>query len=216
MTTYLQAVNDVLVRLRETEVSTVSETSYSTLIGKFVNDAKRQVEDAYEWNVLGTTVTVTTTSGTYSYSMTGAGQKFRVQDAINSTSKISIVNVPFATMNRYLNFGTPSNSIPTYYTFDGVDSSYDTKVTLFPIPDGVYSIKFSVIVPQAVLSSDSTVIGVPAELIVQSAYARALVERGEDGGLNSSEAYQLYRSMLSDYIATEATRYPEFGSFQAV
>jgi hypothetical protein len=146
MTTYLQAVNDVLVRLREEEVSTVSETTYSALIGKFVNDAKRQI----------------------------------------------------------------------YYTFDGVDSNYDTKVTLFPIPDGVYSIPFSLIVPQAVLSSDSTVIAVPAELIVQNAYARALVERGEDGGLNSSEAYQLYKSMLSDYIATEATRYPEFGTFEAV
>ena len=216
MTTYLQAVNDVLVRLREEEVTTVSETSYSALIGKFVNDAKRQIEDAYEWNVLGTTVTLTTTSGTYSYSMTGAGQKFRVQDAINSTSKISIENIPFANMNRFLNFGTPSSSIPMYYTFDGVDSNYDTKVTLFPIPDGVYSIKFSLIVPQAVLSSDSTVISVPAELVVQNAYARALVERGEDGGLNSSEAYQLYKSMLSDYIATEATRYPEFGVFEAV
>jgi hypothetical protein len=216
MTTYLQAVNDVLVRLREPEVSTVSETTYSTLIGKFINDAKRQVEDAYEWNVLGTTVTITTTSGTYSYSMTGAGQKFRVQDAINSTSKISIDNITFASMNRYLNFGTPSSSIPMYYTFDGVDSSYDTKVTLFPIPDGVYSIKFSVIVPQAVLSSDSTVIAVASELVVQNAYSRALVERGEDGGMNSSEAYQLYKSMLSDYIATEATRYPEFGTFEAI
>jgi hypothetical protein len=216
MTTYLQAVNDVLVRLREEEVSTVSETTYSALIGKFVNDAKRHVEDAYEWNVLGTTSTITTTSGTYSYSLTGAGQKFRVQDAINSTSKIGLENIPFALMNRYLNFGTPSTSIPEYYTFDGVDSNADTKVTLFPIPDGVYTIKFSLVVPQAVLTDDSTVISVPAELIVQSAYARALVERGEDGGLNSSEAYQLYRSMLSDYIATEATRYPEFGVFEAV
>ena len=216
MTTYLQAVNDVLVRLREEEVSTVSETTYSALIGKFVNDAKRQIEDAYEWNVLGTTVTITTTSGTYSYSLTGSGQKFRVQDVINSTSKISMENVTFATMNRYLNFGTPSSSIPMYYTFDGVDSNYDTKVTLFPIPDGVYSIPFSLIIPQAVLSSDSTVISVPAELVVQNAYARALVERGEDGGLNSSEAYQLYKSMLSDYIATEATRYPEFGTFEAI
>jgi hypothetical protein len=216
MTTYLQAVNDVLVRLREEEVSTVSETTYSALIGKFVNDAKRHVEDAYEWNVLGTTSTITTTSGTYSYSLTGAGQKFRVQDAINSTSKIGLENIPFALMNRYLNFGTPSNSIPQYYTFDGVDSNADTKVTLFPVPDGVYTIKFSLVVPQAVLSSDSTVISVPAELIVQNAYSRALVERGEDGGLNSSEAYQLYKSMLSDYIATEATRYPEFGVFEAV
>jgi hypothetical protein len=216
MTTYLQAVNDVLVRLREEEVSTVTETSYSALIGKFVNDAKRQIEDAYEWNVLGTTVIIPTVSGTYSYSLTGAGQKFRVQDAINTTSKISITNITFASMNRYLNFGTPSSSIPMYYTFDGVDSNSDTKVTLFPIPDAAYNIQFSLVVPQAILSSDGTAISVASELVVQNAYARALVERGEDGGMNSSEAYQLYKSMLSDYIATEATRYPEFGSFEAI
>ena len=46
-------------------------------------------------------------------------------------------------------------------------------------------------------------------MVEQNAYARALVERGEDGGLTSSEAYNLYRSMLADYIALEATRYPE-------
>ena len=81
--TYLQLINDVLIRLRETQVSTANETSYSTLIGKFVNDAKRQIEDAYAWNVLGQTVTFPTVAGTYIYSMTGAGQKFQVMDAIN-------------------------------------------------------------------------------------------------------------------------------------
>jgi hypothetical protein len=216
MTTYLQAVNDVLVRLREEEVSTVTETSYSSLIGKFVNDAKRQIEDSYEWNILGTTIVVSTVAGTSSYSLTGAGQKFRVQDVINDTNNTGLKNIPFVNMNRYLNFGTVSNGVPLYYAFDGVDASYDTKVTVFPIPDGVVSLRFSLVVPQAPLSADGTVILMPSELVVQSAYARALVERGEDGGLSSSEAYQLYRSMLSDYISTEATRYPEFGSFEAV
>ena len=75
-TTFLQAVNDVLVRLREVQVSSLSETTYATLIGKFVNDAKRQVEDAYSWNVLTTTITVPTVSATSSYTVTGAGQKF--------------------------------------------------------------------------------------------------------------------------------------------
>ena len=50
----------------------------------------------------------------------------------------------------------------------------------------------------------------------QNAYARALVERGEDGGLSSSEAYLLYKAMLSDYIALEGTRYPENQEFVAV
>jgi hypothetical protein len=214
--TYLELINDVLVRLRETTVSTNSETSYSALIGKFVNDAKRQVEDAYAWNVLGTTVTLSTTSGTYSYALTGAGQKFQVQDVINVTGNVGMKNIDFATMNRYQNFSTPVNGIPAYYAFDGVDSSNDTKVTLYPRPDGVYSIPFSLTVPQATLSADATVVKVPDVLVAQNAYARALVERGEDGGLTSSEAYALYKTMLSDYIALEGTRYPENQGFVAV
>ena len=213
--TYLELINDVLVRLRETTVSTNSETSYSALIGKFVNDAKRQVEDAYAWNVLGTTITLSTSSSTYSYSLTGSGQKFQVQDAINATSNVGMKNVDFVTMNRYQNFSTPINGIPSNYAFDGVDNNGDTKVTLYPRPDGVYSIPFSLTVPQATLSADATVVKVPDVLVAQNAYARALVERGEDGGLTSSEAYSLYKAMLSDYIALEGTRYPENQGFVA-
>jgi hypothetical protein len=214
--TYLELVNDVLVRLREPTVSTVIQTAYSTLVGKFVNDAKRQIEDAFAWNVLGQTITVTTASSTPSYSLTGAGQKFQVMDVINTTSNVGLINISFVDMNRKLNFTPLVNSIPTEFAFDGVDGSYNTKVNLYPIPDGVYTIKFSLTVPQATLSSDATVVSVADTLVSQNAYARALVERGEDGGLSSSEAYLLYKSMLSDYIALEGTRYPENQEFVAV
>jgi hypothetical protein len=214
--TYLELVNDVLVRLRETTVSTVSETSYSSLIGKFVNDAKRQIEDAFAWNVLGQTITVTTSASTPTYSLTGAGQKFQVMDVINTTSNVGLINITFADMNRKLNFTPLVNSLPYEFAFDGVDGSYDTKVNLYPIPDGVYTIKFALTVPQATLTSDATIVAVADTLVVQNAYARALVERGEDGGLSSSEAYQLYKAMLSDYIALEGTRYPENQEFVAV
>jgi hypothetical protein len=214
--TYLELVNDVLVRLREPTVTTVALNSYSTLIGKFVNDAKRQIEDAFAWNVLGTTITVTTAASTASYALTGVGQKFQVMDVINTTSNVGLTNISFVDMNRKLNFTPLVNSIPTEFAFDGVNASYDTKVNLYPIPDGVYTIKFALTVPQATLASDSTVVLVADTLVAQNAYARALVERGEDGGLSSSEAYQLYKSMLSDYIALEGTRYPENQEFVAV
>jgi hypothetical protein len=214
--TFLQLINNVLIRLREVQVSTNNETSYSTLIGLFVNDAKRQIEDSFSWNVLGQTVTVTTVAATYIYTLTGVGQKFQVQDVINTTSNIPMQNISFVEMNRYQNLVPTTNGIPQYYAFDGVDGSGDTKVVLYPRPDGVFSIPFSVTVPQATLSADGTSVLVPDTLVVQNAYARALVERGEDGGLNSSEAYQLYRSMLSDQIALEGTRYPENQEFIAI
>lgn len=214
--TYLELVNDVLVRLREPVVTTVSETTYSALIGKFVNDAKRSIEDAFPWNVLGQTLTVTTASGTASYSLTGAGQKFQVINVLNVTSNITMNNIGTAEMNRKQSFPPIVNAIPTEYAFDGIDGSYDTKATVWPVPDGVYSLKFFLVIPQATLSSDSTVVKVPDTLVIQNAYARALVERGEDGGLSSSEAYALYRSMLADYIALEGTRFPDNDGFNAV
>jgi hypothetical protein len=207
--TYLELVNDVLVRLRESTVTTVGETTYSSLIGKFVNDAKRQIEDTYTWNVLNQTVTVTTAGGTSSYSLTGTGQKFRIAEALNTTNYIVLSNIAVSDMNRKLNFGTPVQGVPTEYCFNGSDGNGDTKVDLYPVPNGVYTLKFDVTIPQANLTADGTSVKVLDYLVTQSAYARALIERGEDGGTNSNEAYALFRGMLSDAIAMESTRYPE-------
>ena len=40
-------------------------------------------------------------------------------------------------------------------------------------------------------------------------WARAISERGEDGGQNTSEQWQLYRSFLADNIAQDAGRVPD-------
>ena len=214
--TYLQIVNSILVRLREPTVSTVGLDAYSTLIGKFVNDAKRQVEDAYDWNALGQEITLTTASGTYVYSLTGAGQKFRVSsDPLNTTSNVVMRNISVSDMHQKQNFTPIVTNIPAQYCFEGVDGNGDAQVQLYGRPDGVYTIKFFLTIPQAVLSSDGTSVLVPDVLVEQNAYARALVERGEDGGTASSEAYALFRGMLSDAIALESTRYVE-NNFVAV
>ena len=214
--TYLELVNDVLGRLREQQVTTVNLMTYSSLIGKFVNDAKRQVEDAYDWNALGQEINVTTSASVYEYSLTGVGQKFRVtSDPLNTTSNTVLEVISNADMRRKQNLQPFAYSIPTQYVFDGVDNNGDAKVQLWGRPNGVFALKFFVCVPQAMLTSDATSVLVPDVLVAQNAYARALVERGEDGGLNSSEAYALYKGMLADYIALEATRFPEMQEFVA-
>ena len=210
-TTYLQAVNSVLRRLRETEVATVNETSYSKLIGELVNDAKKQVEDAYEWNSLVTYFNVSTVADQYDYTVTGLGDRFRIVDFLNDTQDYAMINITAERMNRFTTFGTPQKSSPLYYTFSTVDASTgDTKVSLFPLPDKTYSLILDAIVPQADLTSDSTIILAPATPIILNAYARALLERGEDNGLNSSEAWALYKSSLSDNIAIQAAHHTEF------
>jgi hypothetical protein len=215
-TTYLQAVNSVLRRLRETEVATVNETSYSKLVGELVNDAKKQVEDSYDWNSLTTYFTVTTVADQYDYTVTGLGDRFKVIDFLNDTQDYAMINITAERMNRFTTFGTPQKSSPLYYTFNTIDSTTgDTKVSLFPLPDKVYTLILDAVVPQADLTSDGTIILAPATPIILNAYARALLERGEDNGLNSSEAWALYKSSLSDNIAVQAAHHTEFTEWVA-
>jgi hypothetical protein len=208
--TYLDLVNDVLVRMREPEVTTVNENNLSKLISKFINDSKRQVEDSYRWNALTNTLTTTTTAGIFNYALVGTNHRFRVIEVYDNTNKRHLNNIPTYEMTKYFLGGdTPQVGAPMVYNFNGVDSNGDTQVDLFPVPDKEYQIFFNIYDPQPDLATDANTMKVPAEPVIQLAYARALVERGEDGGLQSSEAYALFKQVLADYIAIESSRYVE-------
>jgi hypothetical protein len=202
---YLDLVNDVLVRLREDEVQTVTQNSYSKLVGKFVNDAKRQVENAYMWNVLRKTYTVETIPNIYSYILLGSGMRFRMQDAINDTENFPMALLQTDDTNN-LFLSNPQIGVPRYFNFNGVSDEGDTIVDIFPIPDAEYNIKFNVIQPQAPLVNNTDKMLVASEPVIFYAYAKALAERGEDGGIQSSEAYQLYLQSLADHISIESSR----------
>ena len=216
--TYLDLVNDVLVRMREPQVSTVSENTVSALVGKYINDAKRQVSDAYDWDAFNTPITVSTIANTTGpYSLTGAGVRYKTMDVINTTSFYEMSPLSHANYDSfYYTTPTPTKGLPMYYSIKGVDTNGDIKVNFWPVPDAVYSIRFSLIVPEADFTTDASTTLLAKEPIVLGAFARALVERGEDGGLSSSEAYALYKSCMSDLIALELARSPENDSFEAV
>jgi hypothetical protein len=205
-TTYLQLVNNVLIRLRETEVSSVSDTPYSSLIGVFVNDAKREIEDAHEWNCLTTTIVIPTVAGTRNYTLAGSGQRFRTQDVLNDTQDVPMRQVPTNWMNRQYFLGTIQDAAPDKYNYSGIDGD-DTQVDIWPRPDGVYSLRFELVIPQADLSANADTLKVPPHLVQMLAYAKAVGERGEDGGTSFSEIYQQYRLALADAIAIEKNRY---------
>jgi len=216
--TYLDLVNDVLVRMREPQVSTVSENTVSTLVGKYVNDAKRQVSDAYDWDAFNTPITVNTIANTTGpYSITGAGVRYKTMDVINTTSFYELSPLSHANYDSfYYTTPTPTKGLPMYYSIKGVDTSGDIKVNFWPVPDAVYAIRFSLIVPEADFTTDISTTLLAKEPIVLGAFARALIERGEDGGLNSSEAFAMYKSCMSDLIALELARSPENDTFEAV
>jgi hypothetical protein len=213
--TYLELVNDILIRMREPEVSTVNENTLSKLVGKLVNDAKRQVEDAYAWNSLTDTLMIETLANTYGYVLNGSGTRFKVIDAQDITNKSQINALTTKMMSQYLlNNMNPGN--PMYYNFNGVHTTGDTKVDFYPVPNAGLTLYFNLYIPQAELTGDADTLLAPKEPVVLGAFARALVERGEDGGLNSTEAFGLYKSSLADAIAIESSRYVEEETWEAV
>mgnify|MGYP000709906836 CR=1 FL=1 len=214
--TYLGLVNDILIRMREPEVSTVNENTLSKLVGKLVNDAKRQVEDSYNWNSLTATLTAVTESNTFNYGLTGLGTRFKVIDAYNATQKTTMRNVSTRYMNEQFMISTPVTGSPSEYNFNGVTAAGDTQVDVYPIPTGAETLMFNLFIPQDKLVNDTDTMLAPEEPVVLGAFARALVERGEDGGLNSSEAYGLYKASLADAIAIESSRYVEEETWEAV
>lgn len=213
--TYLSLVNSVLARLRKESVTTITESTYAQLIGKFVNDSKRQVEDAWNWDVLHSTKTVTTASGTSTYTVTGSGKLPKGITVNDTSNKGTLQNAPLQWILNQQQLSTVQTGYPRYYAWNGTDGT-DSKIELYPTPNSVYTIKLNLYVPQAALSSDNDVLTVPHEAVEMGAYARALVERGEDSGLNSSEAYGLFKGILADQIAIEAARFVENDAWVAV
>jgi hypothetical protein len=213
---YIQLVNSVLRRLRETEVSSVADNAYSKLIGEFVNDAKRQAEDAYPWNALSETLTASTAADIFNYVLVGSGQRFRVIDVLNDTSNTIVQNATTRWMDEQFLLTSVQKGSPAYYNFNGTNSNGDTQVDLFPIPNGVYEIRFNVIKPQVALSADADTLLIPSEPVIFNATARAMAERGEDGGIASGEMYAIYKQSLADAIAIESGRYIEESAWMAI
>lgn len=208
--TYLEAVNSVLRRLREREVSSVSESSYSKLVGDFVNDARAEVENAWNWSSLRTTLTLTTTANIFNYELNGSKNNFSVVDVLNDTSNMFMEYRSGQDFDRlFLTQEPTATGSPIYYNWNGVSSDGDSQVDIYPIPNGVYTIRFNVLLRNTDLVNDSDKILVPHRPIILLAFAKAIEERGEDGGNSSQYAYGTGMKALADEIAYDAARRPE-------
>ena len=211
--TYIELVNSVLRRLRESEVTTVqgsgNSNAYARLIGDFVNEAKSQVENAWKWSALRRTLTATTVDGTFNYEIQGSQNNFQVLSVLNDTSDIVMLYKDSDWFNEAFLLTNPERGIPTFYNFNGVSADGDTQVDIYPIPDGAYTLRFNVVLRNVPLSGDSDPMEIPSRPVILLATAMAIEERGEDGGQQSANAYRAGMSALADAVSLDAGRHPE-------
>ena len=208
-TTYLSLMYNVLRRLREDEVSEVTQTTYSRMVGDYINDAKTLVQDAHDWSTLRKTVVVPTVEDITEYSLTGAGERVKLYSAINDTSNFFMhYETPNWFSNAYYISGEVSGT-PDSYTFSGVDENDDTKVRVFPKPSGVFSLRFDVCSREPNLTADADATVLPSMPIIHQAVALLARERGETGGTTTQDYFIIADKYLSDAIAQDAYKNPE-------
>ncbi len=207
--TYLNLVNNVLRRLRETEVASVQTTAYSKLIGDIVNDAKDLVENSWDWSALRTTLTITTTADVFNYALTGSQNSIKELNVLNDTSNVVMQYQTSNWFDEAYLISDPVSGSPEYYTYNGVNADGDTLVDLYPKPDGVYSLRFNCALRNPDLSADDDKLKIPAMPVVHLAVALAARERGETGGTSTQEYFAMANKYLSDAIAQDAGRHPE-------
>ena len=207
--TYLEICNKVLIRLRENEVTSVQDSPYSKLIGEFVNIVKREVEDTYNWTSLRNTINIPTVASTLTYTLTGSGVRSHVEHVANTSngSKYELTYAPASSIETWNLVENPQTGKPYYFNLKGVSAAGDSIVTLYPTPDAVYALEFELYTPQVDLVTDADTLTVPYQVVVEGALARAISERGDDGGYTEQEGR--YNRILSDYIAIDAGNHPE-------
>ena len=193
MATFRELINQVLIRLREDTISTdwtgalndsATITDYQKVIGALVNDTKRNVEAYHDWLSIRETVDITTVSGTRNYNLS-SGQEIKILDVINQTQGTHLNQVRLQYMNS-LRYPSENSGDPVYYAFNGADSSNNLKVDLEPKPESAQTISFEIVKYQDTLTLATTVMKVPTQPVILGAWMRAIAERGEDGGTQTS------------------------------
>jgi hypothetical protein len=209
--TFRGLINEVLIRLREDTISSdwsgdindsTTISAYQKVIGSLVNDSKRSIEGYHDWLVLRETADITTVASTKNYNLS-SGQEFKVVDAINNTTGTQLVQVSKAYLNSIKYPADPTGE-PLYYGFNGADTSNNLKVDLSPIPINAETISFDIVKYQDELTEAATVIKIPDKPVVLGAWARAISERGEDGGTQSSIAAEETSQALKQAIMLDS------------
>ena len=217
--TYIDLINTVLRRLREDSIDTASSwsgslissniiTDYQIMIGDIVNEAKREVEDAWNWSILRASPTITTIANTQQYNVTGTNERTRILMAQEQThgTILQEMSDPYLQFMKYP-ASSVQKTIPHYYSVTGIDPSTNEIVVEFePVPDAAYNITFRVVNPQNDLSLATDTLRVPHYPVMLGALARAIAERGEDGGQMSDMVSMQYQNALADAIQIDAGR----------
>mgnify|MGYP001823452941 CR=1 FL=1 len=219
---YLDLTNRVLDRLREERASsgTLDSDPYFRSIGAHVNDAKEQVENAWQWSMLRQDDTVAVTPGQTvvelpdSYDNNYVIKRITVENLDGTTAGF----LRWVTDTRlwYNNLGTVQQNVPAWYASRYPAANGNQVIEIFQPPNDDYNLVIHSWHNQDSLTAATDLLKVPSLPVYSLATALASRERGETGAINTGELFAIAQSHLSDAIAYDSARYPDELDWYAV
>lgn len=204
MATFTNAVNYVLRRMRESEVSAPTDSAYAKMIGDLVNETKREVEDIHDWQNLRTDIQLTMVQSQAEYAVTASTQRGRVLSVWHDQDMFYLDKAVPRNIKAALAMNADEGR-PNQYHMTGHNGT-DRKVTFWIRPNAeVQTLTCEVVVPQAEMSVGTEVFSTPYWPIYLGAYARAIDERGDDQGNALVKAHAVYASAIADAVAHDIT-----------
>ena len=228
--TFLEIVNQVLAKLREPALTATDFDSdtYGQVIKALVNESKREVEDSHTWHTLWERPTPydvnTGDANIFPTGLFNDPQRGRIIDVwlretvANGNLQLGRLNP--ASREYHLRTGQwfgvrDIRGQPSRYSFF-LTSTGTEQVSIYPESDADYRIQFTIYNPQEDLSASTDVLKVPHQPVILGAYALAIQERGEDGGMTYQQASQNYSVALGDLIALSARNHFDSRAFDWV
>lgn len=223
--TYRDMLNRVMTALGESTISssaTELSSDYEKMVGRFINEIKEEVEDAFNWRCLRTRLTATITANTNTATLTGANNRSRVYRAQQSTDsmiralcfdvtnatdpdRLMEMDLPELLYKREIDTDSIVTDSPSFFAVDD-SAGADMTMEVWPTPTSDRNIAIHMMVPQARIGDTEldTVIAVPARPIELGAIWAAMEERGEELGTSGRYSQEKYLSAMDDAISRDA------------
>jgi len=160
--------SDMIDIVRDCLGGETTETISDTRILRYINESYLELAATHSFPQLGTSATITTTSGTATYEFS-ASDVSRYNDLEDDTNNLLLYRIAEWQYRKFTQGGSTSGT-PVYWFIDGVGSNNRDEITFFPTPAGTYTIN---VYYQKV----------PAELVTSPAATSAVIRQAWDDSI---------------------------------
>ncbi len=206
--------SDMIDIVRDSLGGETSETISDTRILRFINQSYLELCSFYHFDQLGTSTTVTTSSGTATYELS-VSNILKITDVVDDTNNFKLYTMNDRQYEMYTQGSASSTTgAPVYWFIDGVGSNNRWNLTFYPTPAGTYTLNVNYTKQPTELTSSPTATSpiIPEvwdDSIIYRAVARGWLSLGEPDMAKTYREEARYNDMSAIRSTYHASELPD-------